>query len=132
MTLAFTLQTLMTEQCVIQRATRTYDGGGAQSAPMWQPHLTVACRMWWDRSSGVRSAQREYVTAARTADLSVGGLVVPSGTDVLRTDRVSEIQALDEITGEWVTYISGDMEISAVLTMEDHMQISIIRTNVGP
>jgi len=132
MTLAFTLQTLMTERCVIERATRSYDGGGAQTEPVWKPHLTVPCRLWWDRSSGVRSAQREYVTAARTADLSVGCLLVPLGTDALRTDRIGEIQSYDPEAGEWVAYITGNMEISSVLSQEDHMEINIIRTNVGP
>lgn len=132
MTLGFTLQQLMTDQCVIQRAKRSYDGGGAESEPVWQPHLTVPCRLWWDRSSGVRSVQREYVSPTRTADLSAGGLLVPSGTDVLRTDRISEIQSLNPQTGEWVTYISGNIEISAVLSEEDHMEINFIRTNLGP
>lgn len=132
MTLAFTLQTLMTEQCVIERAKRSYDGGGAQTAPVWQPHLTVACRLWWDKTSGVRSVNREYVTAARTVDMSAGGLLIPAGTDVLRTDRITEVQTLDPETEQWVAYITGNFEISAVLNQEDHMELDILRTNVGP
>lgn len=131
MTLAFTLKRLMTEQCLIERATRSYDGGGAQTAAVWRPHLTVACRLWWDKSSGVRSVQREYISPARTADLSEGGLLLPLGTDVVRTDRITEIQTIDPLTGEWVTYISGNLEITAVLTQEDHMEIGFLRTNVS-
>lgn len=132
MTLAFTLQALMTDRCVIERSKRSYDGGGAQTAAVWVPHVTVACRLWWDRSSGIRSAQREYVSAARTADLSVGGLLIPAGTDVLRTDRITEVQSFDPETGGWVAYLAGNLEISAVITQEDHMEINWIRTNVGP
>jgi len=129
MTLAYTLQTLMTEQCVIERAKRTYDGGGAQSKPQWLPHLTVQCRLWWDKGSGVRSQQRTYVSPVRTADFSAGGLILPVGTDVTRLDRITEIQQLDPVSGEWVTYISGDIEISAVLNQEDHMEIELVRVN---
>ena len=132
MTLAFTLQALMTEQCVLQRSVRGFDGGGAPLKPDWQPHLTIPCRLWWDKSTGVRSVQREYISPARTADLSAGGLLIPAGTDVLRTDRISEIRQLDPQTGEWVPYITGNMEISAVITQEDHMEINFLRTNVGP
>jgi hypothetical protein len=131
MTLAFTLERLMTEQVVIERAKRTYDGGGAQTKPQWQTHVTVACRLWWDRSTGVRSGQREFVSPQRTADLSVGGLIIPLGTDVKRTDRITDIQQLNPETGEWVTYISGNIEISGVLNQEDHIELELVRTNIG-
>lgn len=131
MTLAFTLQTLMTERCVIERAKRSYDGGGAQTAPVWGLHLTVPCRLWWDRSSGARSAQREYVSPVRTADMSLGALLLPAGTDVKRTDRITAIQSLDPETGGWVTYVDGNFEITAVLAQEDHMEIDVSRANVG-
>lgn len=131
MVLAYTLENLMIERAVIQRATRVDDGYGAGTAPHWEPHLTVPCRLWWDRSTGERSANRTYVTPARTADVSQGGILVPLGTDVLETDQITEIQSLNPETGGWVNYLSGTLTITAVLTQEDHMELDVIRTTLG-
>ncbi|MGH3265165.1 MAG: hypothetical protein ACRDNS_24590, partial [Trebonia sp.] len=87
--LAYTLDRLLTEQALIERDQGVGDAYGAPGQPDWQPHLTVACRLAWDRSSGVRSADRTYVTPARAAPMSEGLIVVPLGTDVTERDRIT-------------------------------------------
>lgn len=130
--LTYTLERLLTQQAVFQRNEAVPDAYGAQSTPVWEPHLTVPCLLWWDRSSGVRSANREFVTAQREVPLSQGGLILASGTDVTQEDRVAQINMLDNETEEWVVMVQGVFEIVGVVTQQTHLEVSLIRTSLGP
>ena len=128
---AYTLDRLMSQQAVIIRDVSVDDAYGGQTPPDWQPHLTVPCRMWWLKSSGIRSANREYATAASTAVVSAGGMILPAGTDVTQEDRISQVNALDAQTGEWGLLVSGIFEITAVLNEITHVELDVLRPKLG-
>lgn len=125
--LAYTLERLLTHQAVIQRNQTGYDAYGAVNGPPnWQTHLTLLARVWWDRSSGVRSANRTFVDPAREVPIDVGGLLLPLGTDVTEQDRVSAINLANG-----TPYIQGIFLITAVLSQEDHMELNLTRAHLG-
>lgn len=124
--LAYTLAQLYTMQAVVERDVSEGDGYGAPTKPNWEYLLTVPCRLWWQRSTGVRSANREYVTPARMVPISEGGMILPSGTDVTEQDRVVAIQ-----DRQGNPLIDGIFSITSVLNEEDHMEISVTRTHLG-
>lgn len=132
MPLAYTLNRMLVEQAVIERNMAGADRYGADQPDAWQTHLTVACLSWWDRSTGVRSANRTYVDPAREVPIAQGGMLLPLGTDVTEKDRIAVINVRDPISGEWVPGIAGIIEIAAVLDQKsDHIELNIIRAHVG-
>ncbi|MHB1950162.1 MAG: hypothetical protein ACYCQK_01655 [Acidiferrobacteraceae bacterium] len=132
MTIAYTLDRLMVHQAVILRNQAGYDAGGAQLADDWQPHLTVACRLVWDRpSSSGFSRNQTSITPSRSAPITQGVLLLALGTDVTEDDRISQVQAYDPQTAAWQTYVDGLFEITAVLAEEDHMEVQVTRVSLG-
>lgn len=132
MTLGYTLNRLLTEQAVIERNMAGQDAYGADRPDDWQLHVTVACLSWWDRSAGVRSANRTYVDPARTVPISQGGMLLPLGTDVTEKDRITQINVYDPVEGEWVPGVVGIIEIAAILDQStDHLEVNIIRAHLG-
>ena len=130
--LTYTFNNLLTEQAVIERDVSVPDAYGATvDGSNWQYLSTVPCRLWWDRSSGVRSANRTYVTPARTVPMDEGALLMPLGTDVLEVDRISVVNVYDAQTRNWVPYVEGNFTITAVLVQEDHMEIDVIHSHLG-
>lgn len=122
----YTLEKLLIQQAVIERDASLSDWWGGDDGPNWQPHITVACRLWWDKSSGARSANREYVSVSRDVPVSEGGMLLPSGTDVTQADRITQVL---DATGN--LYITGIFEIVAVLNEQTHMEIDVQRTQLG-
>jgi hypothetical protein len=127
MTLEYTLDQLYTEQAIVERDMSGGDGYGAPTEAHWEYHLTVPCRHWWMRSTGVRSANREYVTPAREVPITEGGMIMPLGTDVSEQDRITTIQ---DRNGN--PLIKGIFTITAVVNEHDHLEIDMTRTTVGP
>lgn len=126
--LAYTLERIMVQQAVIERDAGGTGTGpyGADQVPDWQPHLTVRCRHWWTRSSGVRSGQREYENPQGVVPVDQGGIMVPLGTDVTEDDRIVAILNRAD------TIVIGPMiEIQAVVVQDTHMELAIIRTALG-
>jgi hypothetical protein len=124
--LAYTLDRLLTQTAVIQRNVAAADAFGADVPPDWQPHLTVACLLWWARSTGARSANRTYVSPARQAAVSEGGLLMPLGTDVTEQDRIMQIN-----TPPSEEPVAGLLEIVAVLNQWDHLEVEVTRVHLG-
>lgn len=124
--LAYTLDRLLTEQCVIERNMAPGDVFGASTTPNWEFLNQVPCRLTWDRSSGIRSANRTYVSAARTVPMDEGIMVIPLGTDVTEKDRI--VQILDQNDN---VLISGVFTIVAVLFQEEHMELNVGRAQLG-
>lgn len=128
---AYTLAKLLTEQAVITRNAAAVDQWGAQGAEDWQPHLTVACRLFWSKESGGRSPSRTYVNASREVPVTVGGLVLPLGTDVLETDLISQINQWDAPTQAWVLKVAGPIKIDMITNADTHIEASLTRTTLG-
>jgi hypothetical protein len=124
--LAYTFNQLLTEQVVIERDVSEGDAYGAPTKPDWQWIATVPCRLWWMRSTGVRSANREYVTPAREVPISEGGMILPLGTDITQQDRITAVQ-----DRQGNPYVDGVFTITAVVNEEDHLEIDFTRTTVG-
>lgn len=132
MTLAYTLNRLLTEQAVFERNMAGQDAFGADAPDDWQVYLTSPCLSWWDRSTGARSANRVYVDPAREVPVAQGGLLLPMGTDVTEKDRIQVINVWDPETETWEAGVSGIIEISAVLDQSsDHLELNIIRAHLG-
>lgn len=129
--LTYTLDRLLTEQAQIERNMASFDAYGAQGAENWQPFSTVPCRLVWDRGTGIRSPDRVYVSPARVAPLDEGLILVPLGTDVTQSDRITQINARDPLSGAWSPYVTGVFQIVAVLVQEGHMELNVLRTVLG-
>lgn len=128
---AYTLINTLTEQVEILRNEAIVDQWGATDVDDWQPHLTVACRLFWSKESGGRSPSRTYVDASREVPVTVGGLVVPVGTDVLETDLIGQVNEWDAESEEWVLKVSGPIKIDAVTNADTHLELSLTRTTLG-
>lgn len=124
--LTYTFNNMLTSQAIIARDESVADAYGAPTKANFQYHLTVPCALVWDRSSGVRSANRTWVTPARDAPLKEGLMLMPTGTDVTEQDRISQIQDRE---GN-LTY-PGDFTISAVVVYDDHIELNVIYAHLG-
>lgn len=122
----YSIQQLFTQQAVIQRDMSVPDTYGADNPPDWQAIATVPCRLYWARSSGVRSAQREYPTAQRLAPVSDGGVIMPLGTDVTEADQIVKV-----LNTDGSLHIDGVFEIVAVVNQETHMELGVFRPHLG-
>ena len=129
--LAYTFNQLLTEQAVVERDMSTGDAYGASTGPDWQYHLTAPCRLWWDRSTGVRSANRTFVTPAREVPLDEGGMVFPMDTDIGENDRITVINVFNRDTGTWEPYVEGLFTITAVIAQEDHLEVDVTHAHLG-
>lgn len=129
--LSYTLTRLMTERALIQRDMGVVDAYGAPATPDWQPHLTVSCRLVWDRSSGVRSANRTYVSPVRTVPMDEGMILLELGTDVTERDRITQVLSYDPQAQTWVPFVDGLMTITAVVPQEDHLELDVSRAHLG-
>ena len=126
MALSYTLQRLFTEQAVVERDTAGEDAYGASTGPNFEYHATVPCRLWWDKSSGARAANRVYVSPSRTVPTSVGGMIVPLGTDINENDRVTAVR-----DRQGNPKVDGIFQVSAVLYEEDHIELDLVRVHLG-
>ena len=124
--LQYTLDQLFTQRAVVYRNTSTGDGYGAPAPDNFQYHETIRCRLWWQHSSGVRSANRTYVSPGRTVPVAEGGMIVPTGTDVTEQDLIYEV---NDNAGN-VLYESK-FTVVAVVNNEDHIELSLIETTLG-
>jgi hypothetical protein len=111
---------------VIERDMGAPDSFGGNNSPDWQTLATVPCMLWWDKSSGVRSANREYVTPARMVPVSQGGILVASGTDVTEDDRIANLLTTDRDI--WIT---GLFTITAVIEQTTHREVYLTRSHLG-
>ena len=129
--LAYTFNQMLTEQAVIERDMSGGDAYGGSVGPDWKYLSTVPCRLWWDRSSGVRSANRTYVTPARQVPMDEGALLFPLDTDIIEDDRITQINVFNHNTGTWEPYVVGHFNLTAVLVQEDHMEVDVIHARLG-
>lgn len=112
---------------VFQRNYAVGDAYGGEVPPDWQLLSTVPCIQWWDKSTGIRSANREYVTVTRTVPVSEGALLIPAGTDVTQDDRVTQI-----VDGSGDVIVEGVFDITGVIEQRTHMELYVMRTSLGP
>ncbi len=120
------------QQAVIARDQAESDSFGAQRRqrrPVWKEHLTSPCLVWWDRSSGARSANREYTSPVRDAPVSLGGMLLPLGTDISTEDRILRVNQLNLGTRKFDLLIEGVFQIVAVLNQFTHIEVSVERTS---
>lgn len=129
--LQYTFQSLLTEQAVIERDMAGGDGYGGSEKPDWQYLATVPCRLVWSRATGVRSANRTYVSPARAVPVDEGMLMMMLGTDVTENDRIAVVNLFDSQTGDWTPYSDGNFTITAVLSEEDHMEVDVSHPHLG-
>ena len=102
------------------------DAFGDDSPEDWQPLSTVPCVLGWDKSVGVRSANRVYVDPTRTVPISQGGMVVAADTDVTETDRVEKV-----LTPDGDLWIDGLFTITGVLEQGTHKEVMLTRSHLG-
>jgi hypothetical protein len=89
--LAFTISKTLDQQVTFERDSAVADRYGARAARDWQPHVTVACKAWWERQSSRGPARLEETPSEEVA-VGLGGLLIPGGTDVTADDRIGEIR----------------------------------------
>lgn len=115
------LAQVLTQQLALERDMAEPDAYGAETAPDWQPLVTVPCRFWWWTETS-RGPARESATTERTVATGDGGMVIESGPDVTTDDRVANV--LDK-SGNVIQ--AGPFEIAAVLAQETHTEIFVRR-----
>ena len=89
--LDYTLDQLWNQRAVVERNISSGDAYGAPNPADWQYHSTVRCRLWWSHSTGIRSANRTYVSQNRSVPVSQGGMIVPLGTNITEQDRITQV-----------------------------------------
>lgn len=124
--IAYTLNRLLTQQAVLQRDTAQLDNFGGLAKVGWQPYITVPARLFWYRSEGLRSSQREYADQERLIPLQIGGLIVPLDTNVTETDQVASV-----LNADGTVYVAGPFQITAALNVETHMELALYRSHLG-
>ena len=124
--LEYTLNQLFTQRATVYRNVTSGDGYGAPAPEDFQYRSTVRCRLWWQHSSGVRSANRTYVSPGRTVPVAEGGMIVPVGTDITEQDRVVEIT-----DNQGNVLYASNFTVVAVINNEDHIELSLIETTLG-
>lgn len=100
------------QQAIILRDMSSPDVGGARTGEDWQPlGDPVPVLMWWDPENLRGEPDKLYATPQREIALSVGGMLVPFGTDVTEADRIEQIQ---DNQGSVLVY--GPFDIVGVFT----------------
>lgn len=122
----YTINRLLIQQAVLERDVAQDDRYGGQNPPEWEELATVPCRLYWDKSTGARSANRTYVSVSREVPISEGGMIIPSGTDVTEEDRVVRV-----LTSTGDLFVDGIFEIVAVINQFTHFELSVQRTGLG-
>jgi hypothetical protein len=91
------------------------DEWNTPSSPDWQPHLTeLPCRSW--------TAGHETVSDKGTLTVVIEvHLLVPLGTDVTESDRVTAV------TYRGATVQEGPLAVRAVLPRRDHLEVILSR-----
>lgn len=94
------------------------DPWGLPSAPDWFDYLLdVPCKAWTEGNVRERTAALDPTD---TQVVETRKALVPLGTDVIELDRVSDIK---HSNGD--VFLPGPMVIEAVLTFEDHIQLTL-------
>lgn len=122
MTLAYTLNRLLTQQAPIERDTATTDAFGGETKAKREVVETVRCRFWWWRESGSRSPSREYATPERTINFTGGGILLELDANVKDGDHVANIQDPDGNV-----LVDGPFRVIAVQLLEDHREAALMR-----
>lgn len=129
---AYTLARLLEgQQAVIARDMASPDRWGADDKPNFQPHLTVPCVLWWAKGNSTRSANRTYVNVTRDVPVKVGGMLLPSGTDVTEEDQITQVNRWDAESQAWVLWVTGIFEISSVVSEGPFVEIDVLRPHLG-
>lgn len=106
----------LTDKCVVERPTNL-EGASAWNvpcAPTWGSlHTRLPCRLL------VNSGQ-ERTHAETNVEVIDMRLLVPLGTDVVATDRVSAV------TRRGVTVVDGPVGIRAVLPRRTHLELVLV------
>jgi len=121
-TLAYTLNRLLTQQAPIERDTATTDAFGGETKAKREVVETVRCRFWWWRESGSRSPSREYATPERTINFTGGGILLELDANVKDGDHVANIQDPDGNV-----LVDGPFRVIAVQLLEDHREAALMR-----
>ena len=108
-------RTRMTMRAVIQRDTATStDDHGQPAVPVWSAGTSTPCYCWQEKMT-------EVIDVNKTAILDQLRMMLPTGTDVTRADRVLNVtdrRGTVKFTGPFL--IDGDPEIRAT-----HVELSL-------
>jgi hypothetical protein len=106
----------MRERATIQRdASQAAESGrrGQKPEPDWQDHLTaVPCHVWFNAGREIVGTDNAVVEDRR--------MLVPKGTDVTESDRVS---AVTDRRGNALEGFDGPMRIETVGARADHLVV---------
>lgn len=122
MTLAYTMQQLLTQQAVIDRDKSKRDEFGGELKVEREVIETVRCRFWWWREGTSRGGPKEFATPQRTINLIGGGIIVPKETDIEEGDHIDAIQDL-----EGNTLVDGPFRVTGVEEWENHIECNLLR-----
>lgn len=122
MTLAYTLNRLLTEQAPVERDVGERDKFGGEAKADRQIVATVRCRFWWWREAGSRSPSREYATPERTIHFTGGGVLLEPDADVLAGDHLASIQDPDGNV-----LVPGPFRVVSFEVVEDHLEAALMR-----
>lgn len=122
MTLAYTLNRTLTQQCPVERDMGVTDSFGGEAKTDRKVIATVRCRLWWWRETGSRSPSREYATPERTINFTGGGVLLEPGADVEDGDHIASIQ-----DPEGNVIVEGPFRVIAVQQIEDHFEAALMR-----
>jgi len=105
----------MTMRVFLQRNYATKDPYGQPGPPEWQALEPVPCFAWAGSGKAKQTVHGDVITI--TTDQP--GMIVPSGTDIVNTDRV---EAVRDRRGE---DLFGEMFVDAILHRKDHLEIGL-------
>lgn len=107
----------MTERATVQRATTVIDSLG-QPTPTWAAHLpSLPCR-WWTKD------ENEVMDGQKVAVFSPTRILVPIGTDILVTDRITAIK-----NRAGVTLVGNTLQIRAVIRRRGHKEVRLMEVS---
>ena len=124
--LAFDLETLLTQQCPVERDVAVLDSYGGEDKSEHVVVATLPCRFaWWHTASG-RSTSREWADPQTRVFFSGGTLLLPPGADVRNGDHIGDIVEVQEDEAT-VVVVPGPFQVDSVQTWEDHVELQIVR-----
>jgi len=105
----------MTMRCTTQRNAETdTDGYGLPATPDDDDYLTdLACFVWYTKGG----SRRTKVEDKTTLTLDTAHMICPSGTDVLKSDRIGEVR--DRLGAQ----LFGAFTIDSIHRRSDHFEL---------
>ena len=124
--LAFDRDTLLTQQCPVERDVGVLDSYGGKDRAERAVVATLPCKFaWWHTASG-RSTSREWADPETTVFFSGGTILLAPDANIRNGDHVgdiTEVQADESV----VVVVPGPFQVDSVQNWEDHTECQLVR-----